>query len=74
MSAFVVRARPYLLVISVLLIGFAFYKSWRAKQCNRKPGRVSTFLLWVSAIVVFVFIFFPQLIANLLADLLAGRP
>ena len=74
MSAFVITARPYLLVISVLLIGFAFYKSWRAKQCNRKPGRVSTFLLWFSAIVVFVFIFFPQLIANLLADLLAGRP
>lgn len=74
MSAFVIRARPYLLVISVLLVGFAFYKSWRAKQCSRKPGRVSTFLLWFSATVVFLFIFFPQVIANLLANLLAGRP
>lgn len=73
MSAFITTARPYLLVASVLLIGFAFYKSWRAKQCNCKPSRLSTFLLWFSAVVVLVFIFFPQAIANLLANLLAGR-
>src|SRR5258705_11569943 len=45
-SAFVARLRPYLLVLSVLLIAFGFYKSWRAKQCNYKPSRVSMFLLW----------------------------
>jgi len=72
-SAFFTRFRPYLLVLSVLLIAFGFYKAWRAKQCNRRPGRISTALLWFSAIVVFVFIFFPQVVANLLADLLAGK-
>ena len=72
-SAFVTQFRPYLLVVSVLLIAFGFYKSWRAKQCNCKPSRVSIFLLWFSAIVVFVFIFFPQVVANLVADLLAGK-
>ena len=72
-SAFVVQLRPYLLVLSVLLIAFGFYKSWRAKQCNCKPSRISTFLLWFSAIAVFIFIFFPQVIANLVADLLAGK-
>jgi hypothetical protein len=72
-SAFVAQLRPYLLVLSVLLIAFGFYKSWRAKQCNCKPGRISTLLLWFSAFVVFVFIFFPQVIANLVADLLAGK-
>jgi hypothetical protein len=45
-SAFVVQLRPYLLVLSVSLIAFGFYKSWRAKQCNCKPSRISTFLLW----------------------------
>src|SRR5882672_4743375 len=70
-SAFVGKLRPYLLFLSVLLIAFAFYKSWRAKQCNCKPSRVSTVLLWFSAIVVFVFIFFPQVIANFLANVLA---
>jgi len=72
-SAFLVQLRPYLLVLSVLLIAFGFYKSWRAKQCNCKPSRISTFLLWFSAIVVLVFIFFPQVVANLVADLLAGK-
>jgi hypothetical protein len=72
-SAFVALLRPYLLVLSVLLIAFGFYKSWRAKQCNCKPSRISTFLLWFSAFVVFIFIFFPQVIANLVADLLAGK-
>ncbi len=72
-SAFVVRLRPYLLVLSVLLIAFGFYRSWRAKQCNCKPSWISTFLLWLSAIVVVAFIFFPQVIANLVADLLAGK-
>ena len=72
-SAFFARLRPYLLILSVLLIAFGFYKSWRAKQCNCKPSRMTTFLLWFSAIVVFVFIFFPQVIANLVADLLAGK-
>jgi hypothetical protein len=72
-SAFVGKLRPYLLVASVVLIVFAFYKSWRAKRCKRKPGRFSTALLWFSAIVVFVFIFFPQVIANLIANILAGK-
>jgi hypothetical protein len=72
-SAFVGKLRPYLLVLSVLLIAFGFYESWRAKQCNCKPSKISTALFWVSAIVVFVFIFFPQVIANLVADLLAGK-
>src|SRR5256886_5488697 len=72
-SAFIAQLRPYLLVLSVLLIAFGFYKSWRAKQCNCKPSRMSTFILWFSAIVVFLFIFFPQVIANLVADLLAGK-
>jgi hypothetical protein len=72
-SAFVAQLRPYLLVLSVLLIAFGFYKSWRAKQCDCKPSRISTFLLWFSAFLVFVFIFFPQLIANVVADLLAGK-
>src|SRR5260370_33648609 len=71
-SAFVAQLRPYLLVLSVVLIAFGFYKSWRARQCNCKPSRVSTFLLCVSGIVAFVFIFLPQVIAHCGAHLLAG--
>jgi hypothetical protein len=72
-SAFVAQLRPYLLVLSVLCIAFGFYRSWRAKQCNCRPSRIANSLLWFSAIVVVVMIFFPQMIANLVADLLAGK-
>jgi hypothetical protein len=68
-SAIFVRFRPYLLVLSLLLIAFGFYKSWRAERCNCKPSKISTCLLWFSASVVVAFIFFPQVIANLMADL-----
>src|SRR5260370_4419012 len=71
-SVFFVKVRPFLLAASVLLIGFGFYQRWRAKQCNCKPNLFSAILLWFSAAVVFVFIFFPQPIANFLANLLAG--
>jgi uncharacterized membrane protein len=72
-SVLVAQLRPYLLILSVLLVAFGFYKSWRAEQCNCRPSRISTFLLWFSAIVVVVMIFFPQVIANLVADFLAGK-
>jgi len=71
-SAFFVKLRPFLLAASVLLIAFGFYQRWRAKQCQCKPSLMSTILLWFSAIVVLVFILFPQAIANILANLLAG--
>ena len=71
-SAFFVRLRPFLLAASVLLIAFGFYQRWRAKQCQCKPNLLSAILLWFSAIVVLVFILFPQAIANFLANLLAS--
>jgi len=71
-SAFFVKLRPFLLAASVLLIAFGFYQRWRAKKCQCKPNLVSTILLWFSAIVVLVFILFPQAMANILANLLAG--
>src|SRR5260370_41965209 len=45
-SAFVWQLRPYLLVLSVLLIAFGFYKTWRAETflCNKHWIR-SFFLL-----------------------------
>jgi hypothetical protein len=71
-SAFFLKVRPFLLAASVLLIAFGFYQRWRAKQCNCHPNLASTLLLWLSAIIVLVFILFPQALANLVADLLAG--
>lgn len=66
-SAYIAALRPYLLVAAVLLIGYGLYQGYRAKQCNRTPSRVSTILLWCSAVVVAISLFFPQVVANLLA-------
>ncbi len=66
-SAMLTRFRPYLLAASVAFIAFGFYQSWRMKQCHAKPRLLSTVLLWFSAAVVIVSIFFPQVFANLLA-------
>lgn len=72
-SVLLAQFRPYLLALSVLLVAFGFYRSRRAKQCNCGPSRTSTFFLWFSAVVVLIMIFFPQVFANLVADLLAGK-
>ena len=71
-SAFFVKFRPILLAASALLIGFGFYQSWRAKQCDCQPSPLSAILLWASAILVLLFILFPQAIANLLANAFGG--
>ena len=71
-SAFFVKLRPFLLAASVLFIAYGFYLGLRTKKCGREPSTLSTVLLWFSAIVVLVFILFPQAIANLVANLMAG--
>lgn len=71
-SAFFVKLRPFLVAASLGFVALGFLQGWREKQCGRKPSRWSTVLLWFSAIVVVAFTFFPQGLANLIADL-AGR-
>jgi hypothetical protein len=70
-SAFFTKVRPLLLAASVLSIGFAFYQRWRAKQCQCQPSLLSAIVLWFSVVVVLTFFLFPQMIANLVANLLA---
>jgi hypothetical protein len=70
-SAFLSAARPYLLGASILFIAFGFYQARRAKKCQRRRGVIGSVLLWVSAVFVFLSTFFPQLMANAAANLLA---
>ena len=60
-------SRPYVLVASILFIAFGFYQAWRAKKCQRRTSVISSILLWASAAFVFVSIFFPQIMANVIA-------
>ena len=67
-SAFLTAARPYLLAASVLFIACGFYQARRARKCHRRASAISSVLLWASAGFVFLSIFFPQLLANAVAD------
>ena len=57
---------------SLLSIAFAFYQRWQAKKCQCKPTLLSTIVLWFSVVIVLTFFLFPQVIANLVANFLAG--
>jgi hypothetical protein len=70
-SAFLSAARPYLLAISIVFIGYGFYQGWRAKKCQSRPSMIASALLWVSTAFVVLSIFFPQVMANAAAGLLA---
>ncbi|MGH9434089.1 MAG: hypothetical protein ACRD3T_21380 [Terriglobia bacterium] len=70
-SAIFVRLRPLFLVAAIGFVGFGFYQGWRAKRCNRRTSLLSDIMLWCSTAIVIVAVFFPQLLANAIAGLLA---
>ena len=70
-SAFLTALRPYLLVLSIVLVAYGFYQASRAKRCRSGPSVASSVLLWSSAFFVVVSIFFPQVLADAAANLLA---
>jgi len=70
-STFLTALRPYLLGVSILFIAFGFFQAHRNKQCNRRSSKVGSALLWISAFFVFASLFFPQVLANAAANLLA---
>ena len=67
-SAFAETLRPWLLGLSVVLIGFGFWQQRRAKQCDVRGRMISSVLLWSAVVVVLAMIMFPQEIAAVIAD------
>lgn len=66
-AAFLDTARIWLMLASVLLIGFAFFQSYR-RGCTQ-PNPLSRILLWTSALMVGALFLFPQQIALWVASL-----
>jgi hypothetical protein len=66
-SAFFVTLRPWLLGLSVALIGLGFWQQHRAKQCAVRGRLLGKILLWAAVVVVLGMILFPQQIAGLVA-------
>jgi FtsH-binding integral membrane protein len=67
-SAFLLKFRPWFLVLSVVLLGIGFWQQRRAKQCAVKGKVLGQVLLWTAVGVVVGMILFPQQIAGFIAD------
>ena len=67
-SAFFTTLRPWLLGLSVILLGLGFWQQHRAKQCAVRDRLLGSVLLWAALVVVVGMILFPQQIAGFIAD------
>jgi hypothetical protein len=67
-SAFLLRFRPWFLVLSIALIGVGFWQQRSAKRCAVKGLIIGQCLLWSAVAIVLAMILFPQQIAGFLAD------
>jgi hypothetical protein len=67
-SAFLTTLRPWLLGLSVVLVGLGFWQQHRAKQCLARGRVLGNALLWAAVVVVMGMVLFPQQIAGFIAD------
>ncbi len=67
-SAFFTTLRPWLLGLSIVLLGGGFWQQLRAKQCRVRGRLLGNVLLWAAVVVVLGMILFPQEIAGVIAD------
>jgi hypothetical protein len=72
-SVFLTTLRPWLLGLSVVLIGVGFWQQHRAKQCALRGRWVGSVLLWAAVVVMAGMILFPQEVAGFIADRLYGK-
>ncbi|NNE66227.1 MAG: hypothetical protein HKN33_06640 [Pyrinomonadaceae bacterium] len=76
-ASFFEELRPYLLVVSFLALGFAFYKTYfrrdecgEGETCATKPiGRINHLFLWIGTLAVVTFALFPLYTGNLVLAL-----
>jgi len=68
-SVFLSAARPWLLGLSVIFLGAGFFQVYRGMKCRARQSRIALILLGLAAVLVGFMLFFPQVLAGLLADI-----
>ena len=68
-SVFLSSARPWLLGLSVILLAVGFFQIYRGMKCRTRHSRTALVLFGLAAILVVFLLFFPQVMAGLLADI-----
>jgi len=71
-SVFLASARPWLLALSIILLGLGFFQVDRGMHCRARQSKTAIALLALATIVVVLLLLFPQVIASVLADI-SGR-
>lgn len=61
--------RPWLIGLSIALLGVGFTQLYRSRGTCYRRSRASVAVFWLSAIVAFAALVFPQALAGVLADL-----
>jgi hypothetical protein len=73
-SVFLAGARPWLLGLSIILLGLGFFQVYRGMRCRARQSKTAIALLGMATVIVVLLVLFPQVIANVLADISgAGR-
>jgi hypothetical protein len=71
-SVFLASARPWLLGLSVILLGLGFFQVYRGMRCRARQSKSAIAMLGLATIVVVLLLLFPQAIASVLADISGG--
>src|SRR5258708_32423986 len=66
-SAFLQKFRPWLLALSIMLLGIGFWQQRRARLCSMKRSYLIAALLWTAVVLVVGVILFQEEIAGVLA-------
>ena len=68
LSVFLTNARPWLLGLSVILLGAGFFQVYRGLRCRARQSKTAIVCLGVATLLVVLLFLFPQAIAGVLAD------
>jgi hypothetical protein len=68
-SVFLASARPWLLGLSIILLGMGFFQVYRGMRCRARQSKTAIALLALATVVVVLLLLFPQVIASVLADI-----
>lgn len=71
-SVFLAGARPWLLGLSIILLGLGFFQVYRGVRCRARQSKTSIVLLGLATLVVVLLLLFPQVIAGVLASVSDG--
>jgi hypothetical protein len=71
-AVFFAKVRPWLLGISVVLIGAGFFQVYRGMRCRTRQSKTGIVCLGLATLVVVLLLLFPQNIASALADIFSG--